>query len=50
MSFLLQFHSSECVEKFGESLGHRIWQTVNECFDVMPVSAVVEDKVSVLLW
>lgn len=40
------FHfKSECLEKFGDSLGLQIWDAVNECFDVMPIAATVDDKV-----
>ncbi|XP_005096992.1 uncharacterized protein LOC101848881 isoform X2 [Aplysia californica] len=40
------FHfKSECLEKFGDSIGNQIWDAVNECFDVMPIAATVDDKV-----
>jgi len=40
------FHfKSECLEKFGDGIGGQIWDAVNECFDVMPIAATVDDKV-----
>ncbi|GFO09820.1 serine/threonine-protein phosphatase [Plakobranchus ocellatus] len=40
------FHfKSECLEKFGDSVGMQIWDAVNECFDVMPIAATVDEKV-----
>jgi len=40
------FHfKSECLEKFGDSIGTQIWDAVNECFDVMSIAATVDDKV-----
>ncbi|XP_059143414.1 uncharacterized protein LOC131930805 [Physella acuta] len=40
------FHfKAECLEKFGDTMGLQIWDAVNECFDVMPIAATVDDKV-----
>ncbi len=37
---------SECIEKFGESLGEDIWEATNKVFDTMPIAAVIDSKVS----
>lgn len=34
------------MEKFGDQVGERVWETINECFDVMPLAAVIDNKVS----
>ncbi|XP_076452575.1 uncharacterized protein LOC143288159 [Babylonia areolata] len=40
------FHfKSECLEKFGDDIGMQVWDAVNECFDVMPIAATVDDRV-----
>ncbi|XP_033747393.1 uncharacterized protein LOC117332550 [Pecten maximus] len=36
---------SECLSKFGDSIGLQIWEAVNDCFDVMPIAATVDDRV-----
>lgn len=41
--FLLR---SECIEKFGDMVGKQIWEAINDCFDAMPVAAIVDDKAS----
>ena len=38
--------SRECLEKFGDDIGAQVWDAVNECFDVMPIAATVDDRVS----
>ena len=37
--------SSECITKFGEVLGNQVWEAVNDCFDVLPLAATVDDRV-----
>ncbi|XP_060066995.1 uncharacterized protein LOC132547248 [Ylistrum balloti] len=36
---------SECLSKFGDAIGLQIWEAVNDCFDVMPIAATVDDRV-----
>ncbi|XP_021203434.1 uncharacterized protein LOC101741294 isoform X2 [Bombyx mori] len=36
---------NECVAKYGEVEGVRIWNAINNVFDVLPLAAVVDDKV-----
>ena len=38
--------SRECLEKFGDDIGTQVWDAVNDCFDVMPLAATVDDRVS----
>ena len=34
------------MTKFGDSIGNQLWEAINDCFDVMPVAATVDDRVS----
>lgn len=44
MSFSL---GSECIQKFGADLGGEVWEAVNAIFDVLPIAAIVDNKVRV---
>jgi len=39
----------ECLTKFGEKLGREVWNAVNEVFDVMPLAAVIDKKVLMII-
>jgi diadenosine tetraphosphatase ApaH/serine/threonine PP2A family protein phosphatase len=41
---MFQFRD-ECIEKFGDMVGQQIWESINDCFDAMPVAAVVDEKI-----
>ncbi|XP_073942307.1 uncharacterized protein isoform X3 [Choristoneura fumiferana] len=36
---------TECINKYGETDGGRVWAAVNQVFDALPLAAVVDDKV-----
>ena len=37
--------SRQCLSLFNESLGEEVWDAINEAFDVMPVSALIDEKI-----
>ncbi|CAK1544275.1 unnamed protein product [Leptosia nina] len=41
---MFSFHA-ECLAKYGENEGGRIWNAINQVFDALPLAAVVDDKV-----
>lgn len=41
---MFHFHS-QCLALFNETLGEEVWEAINEAFDVMPLSALIDDKI-----
>lgn len=42
---LITFYS-ECIDKFGPTLGEEVWEMTNKVFDAMPIAAVIDSKVA----
>ncbi|CAH0700278.1 unnamed protein product [Spodoptera exigua] len=36
---------NECLAKYGENEGQKVWNAINNVFDVLPLAAVIDDKV-----
>ena len=39
------FFFRECLSKFGDTLGKEVWDAIKSVFDVLPLAAVIDDKV-----
>ncbi|XP_041377251.1 uncharacterized protein LOC121389658 isoform X2 [Gigantopelta aegis] len=40
------FHfKAQCVKQFGDTTGLQVWEAINDCFDVMPIAATIDDRV-----
>jgi hypothetical protein len=38
-------YKKECVQKYGDTLGPKIWEMTNRVFDKLPLSAVIDDAI-----
>ena len=41
---------SQCLTQFGDSTGLQVWEAINDCFDVMPIAATIDDRVNCCSW
>ena len=41
---LEESYLKHCIELFGKADGHEVWEKTNEVFDLMPLCAVIDDK------
>ena len=37
---------SECITKYGDTEGGKIWNAINNVYDCLPLAAVIDDKVN----
>jgi len=35
----------QCRSRFGDDVGYRVWESVNQCFDRMPLAAVIDQDI-----
>ena len=41
----LSTFKKECMSKLGQVMGQKVWKAINKCFDVMPLAAVIDNKI-----
>ncbi len=50
INLLIKFSiDRECIGKFGDTLGKEVWDAINSVFDVLPLAAIIDDKVCISL-
>lgn len=42
---LFLFIDSECIQKFGDSLGEEVWNKINEVFETLPLAATINNTI-----